>query len=93
VFDRILRSLRERIRQGQYVMSDHAEQEMDADELTVYDLEHAVLMGQITRRQQDRDTGEWKYCIRGPTLNDDRIEVVVKKGPTDKVVFLTVFRL
>ena len=38
MFDRILKRMRELIRTRQYVMLLHAEDEMDADSLTIYDL-------------------------------------------------------
>ena len=41
----------------------HAEEEMNNDGLTIYDLESAILTGKIVERQRDRETAELKYCI------------------------------
>jgi hypothetical protein len=65
MFERVLKRVRELIRTRQYVMTTHAEEEMLADNLTVYDVEGAVLTGRIVQRQKDRSSGEWKYLIGG----------------------------
>jgi len=92
MFDRILKRMRECVRTRRYVMSLHAEDEMNSDELSIYDVESIVLTGQITERQRDRASDEWKYVINGRCLVGDNATAVVKLGPTDKLVFITVFR-
>lgn len=92
MFDRMLKRMRELVRTRQYVMTLHADDEMDADGLTVYDVESAILTGHIGERQRDRASAEWKYVVRGRALSNDTITVVAKLGPTDKLVFITVFR-
>ncbi len=47
MFDRILKRMRERIRLREYVMTDHGEEEMDEDDLGIFDVESAVLTGDI----------------------------------------------
>ena len=91
MFDRVLKRMRDSIRTRQYVMTLHADDEMLADDLTVYDVESAVLTGQIIERQKDRVSGEWKYLISGQSIAGDSVTVVVKVGPTGKAVFITVF--
>jgi hypothetical protein len=93
MFERVLKILRELVRERCYILTLHAEDEMDEDGLTLYDLEHAVLSGVILERQKDRSTGEWKYRIRGRKLNEEWMEVVVKIGPTNKAVFITAYCL
>ena len=58
-----LKRCREKIRSRKYVMSIHAEEEMDEDGLTILDVESAVLTGSIVERQRDVRTREWKYVI------------------------------
>jgi hypothetical protein len=91
VLERVLNGLRERIRANRYVLTTHADEEMDDEGLTIFDVEQCVLTGQIVERQKDQSTGEWKYRIRGRTVCNGTIEVVVKLGPTDKVVIITVY--
>lgn len=93
MFERILKRCRERIRSQQYVMTHHARKEMNVDDLTIYDVEHGILTGKMLERQKDRVTGEWKYRVRGETLEDDKLEVIVKLSPTEKLVIITVYIL
>ncbi len=65
---------------------------MDEDELTIFDIESALLNGSIVVRQKDASTGEWKYIIQGSALeDDDAVSVVCKFGPTEKLVIITVY--
>lgn len=85
--------LQERIRQNLYVMTLHAEEEMSEDGLAIYDVEHAILTGNILERQKDRVTAESKYRIRGDSIQGDAIEIIAKIGPTGKLVSITVYKL
>jgi hypothetical protein len=72
-------------------MTLHAEEEMANDDLTIFDLEHCILTGQIMERQQDEKSGEGKYLVKGLGLNGDSISTVAKISITGKLVFITVF--
>jgi len=89
--DAELKRMRELIRTRQYVMTLHADDEMDADGLSIYDVEHVILTGNVTERQKDHASGEWKYLISGRSLADASVTVVTKLSPTGKLVFITVF--
>ena len=54
-------------------------------------VERAILTGEITHRQRDADTGEWKYLVSGRTLSHEDVVVVAKLSPTDKLVIITVY--
>jgi hypothetical protein len=84
--------MRELVRSSAYIMTVHAHEEMEADHLSLFDLEHCILTGEITERQRDRITGEWKYLVQGCTLSAEEAVVVSKIGPTGKLVFVTVYR-
>lgn len=84
--------MREKIRTRQYVMTLHAEEEMNDDELTIFDVERAILTGEIVARQEDHETGEWKYLMAGQSLHGERLEVVGKVSVTQKLVIVTVYR-
>jgi len=91
-FDRIIKRIREKVRTREYIISLHADDEMDDDEIEVYDVEHALLTGNILMRQKDRETHEWKYLVHGQTLDQTRdIVVVVKFSPTGKLIWLTIY--
>lgn len=91
MFERILKRIREKVRKRQYVMTLHAEEEMNDDGLTIYDIESGILSGHILERQKDRTTGEWKYRIRGETVESGEVEVIAKLSPTGKLVIITVY--
>ena len=50
MFNRVLAQMREKIRTRQYVMTLHAEEAMDEDSLTIFDVERCVLAGEIVSR-------------------------------------------
>lgn len=84
--------MREKIRLRQYVMTIHADEEMDDDGLSIFDVENAILTGEIVERQKDRETGEAKYIVRGRTLDGLLVAIVVTKfGLTQKLVIITVY--
>ncbi len=89
----ILRQIQTSVRTGRYVMTVHAEEEMNDDALSIFDVEAAILNGAITERQQDDKTGEWKFLISGKSSAHISIEVVTKLRPNDVVVILTVYVL
>jgi hypothetical protein len=91
LFKNILLSLKEKVRARLYVMTLHAEEEMINDKLTIFDVEHCILTGEILERQRDQKTEEWKYLVRGVNLEEKPISSVVKIGNTGKVIFITVF--
>ena len=91
MFERILKRMRDKVRKRQYVMTLHAEEEMNNDDLTIYDVERGILTGEILERQKDRVTAEWKYRIRGETVYGGEMEVVAKLSPTGKLVIITVY--
>ena len=54
MYERILNQLREKVRTRQYVMTLHADEEMDEDELSIFDVESVILSGKIIERQKDQ---------------------------------------
>ena len=91
MFDSIMKRMREKIRTCQYVMTIHAEEEMDDDELSVFDVECCILTGKIIERQKDRVTNEWKYLVEGQSIAGGNLVVVNKFSPTGKLVVITVY--
>jgi len=92
MYDRALKRMREQVHAGWYIMPLHAEEEMDADDLTIHDVESVILTGRIIKRQKDQGSGKWKYLVSGISLAGDPVTVVTKFGPTGKLIFITVFR-
>ena len=92
MYERVLRRMRACVRNRQYVLTLHAEEEMVADGFTIFDVERGILTGEIVERQKDVSTEEWKYCVRGSTVHGDEIELVAKIGPTGQLVVITTYR-
>lgn len=93
MLERILKRMRDRIRTKEYVMTLHADEEMNDDGLSIFDVEEVILTGNITERQRDSNTAESKYVIQGQTLGDISTAVIAKLSPTGKLVIITVYRL
>lgn len=93
MWDRILKQMREKIRDGKFVVTVHAEEEMDNDDLALGDVISGIRTGEIIPQQRDKITKGWKYRVQGETFAGDPIEVVAKIGATGKVVIITVYRL
>ena len=82
MFDHILQCMREKGRALDYVMTIHADEEMDDDGLSILDVEQVILTGQIVERQRVRNTGEWKYLINSQMDEGLNVVVVAKLSPT-----------
>ena len=83
--------IRECVRLLNYVVSIHATEELDDDNLTILDLENIILTGKIIERQRDAKTREVKCVVRGLTLDERHAETVVKIGPLGKLFVITVY--
>ena len=91
MFERILTRIRALIRAQQFVVTIHADEEMDDDHVTWSEVEQILLTRDIIERQKDRETREWKYVFLGEAADSRRIVVVTKLSPNGKVVILTVY--
>jgi hypothetical protein len=87
----VWQQIRDRVRTRQYVVTLHAEEEMDADGFSIYDVEHAILGGTLKARQRDPTSGEWKYRLTGSALDGRLMRVIVKLSVTGKLVIITVY--
>ncbi|MEQ1661811.1 MAG: DUF4258 domain-containing protein [Thiobacillus sp.] len=85
--------LRHSIRTLDYVVSTHAAEELEDDNLSVLDLENIILTGQITERQRDIKTRESKIVVSGITLDGNHAQAVAKIGFTGKLIIITVYVL
>ncbi|MDG7000398.1 MAG: DUF4258 domain-containing protein [Nitrososphaerota archaeon] len=91
MFERILNRMRDKVRTRDYIIRIHADEEREADGLSVLDVEHCIISGEVTERQRDKNTKELKYRIAGTTISGHAMEVIAKLGPTGKFVIITVY--
>ena len=90
--DHILHQMRAKTRAEEYIVPDHAYEEIQDDDLSILDGEHIILTGRIVERQQNSTSGEYKYVILGETKAGHLAVVVAKIRPTGKLVFITAWR-
>lgn len=93
MYEEILKKIKSKIITLDYIVTIHAEEEISNDYLSIYDVENAIKTGAILERQPDKITGEYKYRIRGYSLDNETIETIVKFSLTDKIVIITVYAL
>ena len=92
MFDRILKKMREKIRTNQYIMTLHAEEEMNNDDLSIFDIERCILDCTIIERHKDSETGEFKYTVIGKSISGHRVGIIAKISITGKLVIITVYK-
>ena len=80
--------MRDLVRRGLYVMTTHADEEADADDFSVFDVESAILTGKIVERQKETNTGEWKYVISGEAIHGRPLSVVAKFGTSAQMLYI-----
>jgi hypothetical protein len=85
--------LRHLIRTLNYVVSTHAAEELEDDNLSILDLENIILTGQVTEHQRDPQTRESKAVVSGITLDNKPAQAVVKVGFTGKLIVITAYVL
>lgn len=93
MLDRILKIMREKVRTNEYIMTLHAEEEMDNDDLTIFDIERSILNGIIIERNRDSETKENKYTIMGESVSGCKVGVITKISITGKLVVITVYKI
>ena len=65
---RIINKIRDAVRTGNYDITYHGIEEMAEDNLTILDVESAILNGRITKREKD-DLRGIKYVIEGTGID------------------------
>lgn len=89
--EKIRDRMREKVRSLEYVMTIHAEEEMENDGLSILDVEEAILNGRIVERQKDPESGDFKFVLAGKTFDDESLVVVAKLSETGSLVIITVY--
>lgn len=90
---RKLEQIRQAVLDHRYALTEHAYDEMDADNLDVLDVESAILSGRIDK-VMTRDSRGTRYVVIG-TATDLQTElgVVVRFVDRDQLLILTVYEL
>ncbi len=90
---RILKKIRHAISTDGYDVTDHALDEMLADDLLVSDLEQAILNGKIARTETDDPRGP-RYTVIGPSAEGTRLVGTVGRfTETGKYLIITAYEV
>jgi hypothetical protein len=79
------------VRTLNYVISTHAAEELEDENLSILDLENIILTGRVKERQRDSQTRETKCVVAGITLDGAAAEAVVKIGVTGRLIVITAY--
>lgn len=78
---------------GEYDLAAHALDEMAEDDLEVWDLETAILTGEVHERQRDDPRGA-RYVVHGWAADQvSRVAVVSRFTETGRLLIITVYRV
>lgn len=85
--------IREKIRLRQYDMSAHAMEEMAEDQLTIIDVERAVLNGRVVRIERDDPRGT-KYMITGIAADQKTsVGIVGRFTSSGRYLIITIYEV
>jgi len=82
--------IRQAIRQRDYYLSSHAEDELAADDFERADAEHALLHG-FVEKKMTRDPRGIRYRIEGPARDGRLMHVVCRLPAVGSLVVITVY--
>ncbi|MBS1812197.1 MAG: DUF4258 domain-containing protein [Acidobacteria bacterium] len=88
-----IKQIRRAIRNGQYQYTNHALEEMDADDLTEEDVRNSLLHGEVVSTLTDDPRGI-RFVVQGNELFGARtMEVVCRFLPSSLLRIITVYVL
>ncbi len=85
-----IREIRERIRTKNYELTGHAEEEREDDELSIADLQEAILTGRVVQVLTADPRGN-RYVVQGKVQDGREIEVVCRFLASGKLRIITVY--
>lgn len=87
-----IREIRERIRTKNYELTGHAEEEREDDDLSIADLQNAILTGRVVQILTDDPRGN-RYVVQGVAQDGREIEMVYRFLASGKLRIITVYTL
>ena len=93
MFDRTLIRMQERVRTRRYLVTLHAQEDLEDDELSILDVETCIQTGEIVARYRDHVTVGYRYLVEGQTSAGDPIVVVGKLSTRGTLAIVTVSRI
>ena len=87
----IVRRIKQLVKDGAFLFTEHVIEEMDDDGFEVEDVLNAVRRGRLREKQTSDPRGP-RYVFRGPALDQRKMEVVARLI-RDRVRILTVYSI
>ena len=89
----LLRKIREHVQKGTYVITSHALERQNQRQI---DLKHVLYVLKNGMREEEKDLfdvkkQEWKYAIRGKTI--DQIDLRIIVAFEEEMIIITVMRM
>jgi hypothetical protein len=88
-----LERIRSAILDGRYVLTEHAYEEMDDDDLDVLDVESAILTGEIDQTLTNDPRGTRYVVIGNVTDLETQVGVVVRFVEYNQLLVITVYQI
>lgn len=92
MYPRVLAEMRESVKHNRIILTIHAVEEMDADDLLKEDVGACILSGNVVARQWDAEFHEYKYIVDGEALSGEKLQVIAKLR-RDKTIIITAYAL
>jgi len=86
----VIEEIREKIRNRDYYLSSHAEDEMAEDGFDRADMEHAILCGFVEKKLTHDPRGT-RYRLEGPALDGRMMHVLCRNKELDSMIIITVY--
>ena len=86
----IIEKIRQKVRNRDYYLSSHAEEEMAEDGFERQDVENAILQGFI-QKKLTRDPRGTRYRIEGPATDGRLMHVLCRLRGTGPLIIITVY--
>lgn len=87
----VIERIRQKIRNRDYYLSSHAEDEMAEDNFEREDLEHAILRGFIEKKMTHDPRGT-KYRIEGPAKDGRFMQALCRFKEIGSLIIITVYK-
>lgn len=88
----VIEKIRQKIRERDYFLSSHAEDEMAEDRLERIDVERAILEGSVEKKLTNDPRGT-RYRIQGPAIDGRLIHVICRFREVDCMIIVTVYAI
>ena len=87
---RVIQSIRQKVRENFYHITQHAKDEMRDDSLSITDVKHIIRNGEVIRRLTD-DLRGTRYVICGNACDGREANVVCRILDSGKLRIITVY--